>query len=416
MKKVLASFWVFVFIHSAAFGGRQTCEEYMLGIAIANPNIPMFGGSHPRGIPALSYPAAIANLMLKWIPIDSARDIQIAVPVSLRVNDAQPQEFGDGTQNAGLSLGQYALPPFVAMLERDASKGLLHIKLVDAFPGIEGVRSIEVSVNGFSKEVPLKEKTYLASFEVDLIDLGWSQLHGYKSLYFRPVGWNDWFSLQFPNTHYWIDKVLHRVPDRLAKLPSGESIVDPLKLRGSLNPEKALLDSKDLRLLGFEYGEAKPRIHGEFLTSMGRKEFTAVGSARSLYRLPHTPGFSKLVYLAQLPRNLRSEATGGLVSGTGPHRIGAPAETIFNSLGQEPLMTFHGISAPSSGPRGENLAYRSDFDHLYIGKWLRPGWAFVATQGTFHQHLTHTTDKAAFIQVLTPPEVPNLFNNFGFGR
>ncbi len=420
MKKILraSSVLVSIIASSPSNAAHPSCEDYMLDITVANSHIPRFGGAQFGSSQSSNPISLLANRMLERIPIDPTKDVQIAVPVSLEVNDAQPQQFGDGVQNAGLSFGHHRTPPFAAVLERGIAKGRLHIKLTEDFPGISGVSSIEVSIRGVSRIVPLKQGTYLASFEVDLVDLRWFQLDGYDSLFFRPVGWNDRFAVLVPGAYYPINKVLDGAPPHLLRIPTGESIVDPLNLRGSVAPENALLAQKNLRPLGFEYGEAIPRVHGEFLRPTGGKDFTAVGTARSLYRLPHAPGFSKLIYLAQLPRDLTSEAREGLVSGTGPHRIGSPAaaEIIFNSLSDEPLMTFHGISAPQSGPQGEGLAWRSDFTHLYVGRWLRPHWAFVAIQGTFHQHLTHRPDKAAFAQVLTPPEVPNINNHFGFGR
>ena len=121
----------------------------------------------------------------------------------------------------------------------------------------------------------------------------------------------------------------------------------------------------------------------------------------------------KVVYLAKDARVVDIEEEEGVVSGTGPHYIGATGEIIVNSLGKDMLMTFYGVPAPSQGPDGGKLAW--NLTHQWIGTWLRPGHAFVTPQGMFHWHLNHL-DRPVAAQVFTPPQVPSDQNHFGFPK
>jgi hypothetical protein len=139
---------------------------------------------------------------------------------------------------------------------------------------------------------------------------------------------------------------------------------------------------------------------------------TSTGGISTRYRLPTSDSPTKRIYLAKDPRNFDVERAEGVVSGTGPHHIGATGEIILNSLGTEPLMTLWGISAPSSGPYPfTNLAWK--FTHILIGTWLRPDEAFVSPRGTFHWHLNHLNSQVA-AEVFTPPNVPTPERPFGF--
>jgi len=381
-----------------------TCRDYLSGRERANPDIVRFGGPSPQ-----SPVARVANWMLDYVPRDSG-SVQMAVPVALTINPPQAQQFGDGVQNANLTFGRFETPPFLALLVRDPNGGAGRLILRPSrdFFGTE-IKKIE-----FRRDAPTHAETDefgVAEVAPDIASLGWNTLHDAKPLYFRPAGWQDWFCVVFPKTHISAETLLDNTSPRLRTLPGGFSIYDPLRLRLVDDPMAALRNANNS--LGFELGEAGPRVHGFYEAPDGSKIPTAVGTAVSRYRLPQNNGV-KLIYLAQSPRDLLVEANEGLVSGTGPHFIGEPAnaEIIMNTLGDDPILTFFGVPLPEE----ENLAWRNELTHLYIGTWQMPGTAFVAKRGTFHQHATLIPGKAAFAQVLTPPQLPTRANPYGLSE
>ncbi len=403
--------WLFLFLFFLVSLGpseAQTCRDYLTGKTNANPEIRPFGGKNPT-----SPVTRVANWMLAYVPKSGER-VQMALPVSLSVNPNQPQQFGDGVQNANLTFGQFTSPPFLSLLTRRAKNATLTLRLFRDFPGFSGVKSIEVRIAGDRKNVAVDGEG-IAEFAVDPEALGWNTQFTAETVFFRPAGWQDWFSVQFPESYFPMETFLRGVAQKYQKLPSGESILDPLELKGAADPELALKQkSPDL---GFQFASVGPRVHGFYLDPSGRETLTSTGTALTRYRLPE-PGFFKFIYVLQMGRDLDREAAEGLVSGTGPHQIGAPAaaEIIVNSLGSEPVMTFYGFRAPLSGPDGERLAWSSEFTHLYLGNWLRSREVFSAPQWTFHQHPTHTIGRPVFAQVLTPPAIPSAGNPFGLSE
>ncbi|MDB5037042.1 MAG: hypothetical protein JWQ35_570 [Bacteriovoracaceae bacterium] len=389
------------------------CQAHLLGLARANEDVAQFGGLNP-----INPVTKIANWMLNLVPRRDVQQIQMAVPVSLFYNEYQAQQFGDGVQNSSLSFSPSSSPPFVSILVRNinpSNPANLALMLSKDFPGLRDVKALEFSISGERKIVSLDPNGFV-QINVDPEKLHWNRLLSADPIFFRPIGWNDWFLVQFPQAYVSIADLVNGMAARYRSLPSGQSIVDPLGLKGSVDPETALQQIPDSRNLGFAFAGAEPRVHGVYIDESGHENLTATGTATTRYRLPHIPDFAKIIYLKQKERNLISEKAEGLVSGTGPHRIGSPAtaEIILNPLGDEPLMTFHGIALPDLGPNGEGLAWHSALPNLYIGTWLANGMAFVAPQGTYHQHLTHTIDRPVFVQVLTPPEIPSAQNQFGF--
>ncbi len=149
-------------------------------------------------------------------------------------------------------------------------------------------------------------------------------------------------------------------------------------------------------------------VHGSYLLENQTRILTATGGVWTRYRL----GLPfKNVYLAKDPRVLDIEEQEGVVSGTGPHFIGATGEIIVNSIGKNNLMTFYGVPVSQDAPQSGKLAW--GFTHQWIGTWLRPGQIFVTPNGYYHWHLNHLTQAVA-AQVFTPLAIPSESNHFGF--
>lgn len=353
----------------------------------------------------------MANSLLDYVASDGRDVFQVAVPINLEVNPQQSEEFGDGQRNALATYGELRRAPFTAVLRRpESSKGAPSLTIVfsNEMPGFDHIGGVEFFMNGESRNCSL---TGVGSVEipVDIERLHWDKMWGATPLFFRPVGWEDWFAVQFPYPYLKTTELLEGMHPSVRTLPSGQSVVDPLGLSGSTDVQNALRNIPDSEALGFQLARAD-RVHGVYQRPDGSLVLTSNGGIWTRYRLG-TP--FKVVYLVKDPRDLEAEGRDGVVSGTGPHYIGATAEIILNSLGNESLMTFYGISAPGSGPDGAKLAWR--LTHQWVGTWLRPGEAFVTPQGSYHWHLNHLGLPVA-AQVLTPPEVPSGQNFLGFPK
>jgi hypothetical protein len=379
--------------------------DYLLGGA--NPGIVRFGGQGPR-----SAVQDMANLLLKYVPKTAANEVQVGIPIFLESTLAQGEQFSDGQRNALATYGPLKSAPFVAVLTRatgPSDTSDLDLILGDGMPGKDQIKALEVSVAGQTSVLPINSSG-MFHLTVDLVQLKWNQLFGAKPVFFRPVGWNDWFSVQFPYAYVTTEALLGGMNPAMQKLPTGQSVIDPLKLKDSADIQNDLRNLNEANNLGFILAprtQRSTRVHGSYLLPDGSRILTATGGVWTRYRIgdPY-----KNVYLAKDPRVVDIEEEEGVVSGTGPHFIGATGEIIVNSLGQESLMTFYGTPTPTETPGGLR-AY--GFTHQWIGTWLRPGYAFVTPQGMYHWHLNHLTSPIG-AQVFTPPQVPSEGNYFGF--
>jgi hypothetical protein len=350
----------------------------------------------------------MANLMLDYVPATNAEEVQIGMPVFLESTADQPQQFGDGQRNALATYGEQKAPPFVAVLTRTKS-GPAQLALILSKDILGEADSVEVSILNQS-QVFTKDAKGIVTVPIDLQKMKWDQLFGAVPVFFRPVGWQDWFAVEFPYAYLSIDQLVAGMDPVSRSLPNGRSVIDPLAAAGAVDPQTYLRDLADPQGFNLDRIERSARVHGTYNLANGQKLLTATGGVWTRYRLGSP---FKVVYLAKDPRVVDIEEEEGVVSGTGPHYIGATGEIILNSLGTKPLMTFYGQPAPPSDPNGRKLAW--GFTHQWVGTWLRPGQAFVTRQGMYHWHLNHLEQPIA-AQVLTPPEVPSEKNHFGFLR
>lgn len=402
MKNLLTSF-ILLFVASHTFAATPSeCLRYLAGRE--NPKVIRFGGSKP------STPIQeMANLLLAHVPAEEGAQVQVAIPVNLEHNLDQNQ-FGDGQRNGFANFGPLAKSPFVAVLVR-GQNSILGVTLSKDLPAYEQIKAIEVSILGESRKISL-DANGAVTFAVDPQSLGWNQLSNSSPVFFRPEGWSDWFAVQFPNPYLEIGSLLAGMSPKAQVLPDGTSVVDPLHLSGSTHMQDDLRSNPLGDKLGFKLAriEKTERVHGIYINKNGEQILTSAGGVWTRYR-DDSP--FKIVYLVMDPRDIEAEQREGVVSGTGPHFIGANGEVILNTLGNESLMTFYGVPAPSFGPDGRPLAW--SLSHQWVGTWLQPGHVFVTPNGMDHWHPNHLTVPVG-AQVFTPPEVPNLSNHYGFQK
>jgi hypothetical protein len=359
----------------------------------------------------------MANLLLDYVPRSEKRQVQVAFPVALQKNDLQPQQFGDGQQNAFASFGPLKSAPFTAVLARSqnlSEPSDLSFVISPEILGGAPMSTLEVSVGGKTTMLSLAEDGSFKT-EIALQALKWDRLTGAEPVFFRPAGWKDWFAVSFPQSYLPVSRLLEDMAPQSRILPSGESVVDPLHLKGTPDFAETLRQVDSSRSLDFQLSRVEPsqRVHGVYQFPNGAQVNTGSGGIWSRYRLGAP---FKLIYLVKDARATATEAAEGTVSGTGPHYVGATAEVILNTLGDEPLMTFYGIPGVKSGPNGEGIAWGSQLNSQWIGTWLKAGEAFVTPQGNYHWHLNHLEGKSVGAQVWTPPEVPHDQNHFGFPK
>lgn len=386
-------------------------------VDLVNPGVTRFGRSNPT-----TAIQEMANLLLDNVPANSPSEIQIAIPVALEHNEAMNQ-FGDGQQNGYASFGTLQHVPFKVLLSRPATRNVSEADLT--FTVSQG--PLEVSILGSTQTVPVDAQG-MAHLQVDLQKLGWDGMYNSKPLFFRPQGQSEWFAVSFPNPNILVEELVGGMGPSFQKLPNGLSIVDPLGLKGSKNPQNDLRQIKDENNQGFDLARASSRetptgsyqfggqtkqytnTHGIYESSGVPLTQTSSGGVWTRYRVGDP---FKIVYIAKDKRIPDVEEELGVVAGTGPHFIGATAEIILNNLGDDSLMTFYGIQAPTAGPDGGPMAF--GLTHQWVGTWLKPGQAFVTPEGNYHWHLNHLIKDIA-VQVFTPPNVPTEQNHYGFPK
>jgi hypothetical protein len=83
-----------------------------------------------------------------------------------------------------------------------------------------------------------------------------------------------------------------------------------------------------------------------------------------------------------------SETEEGVPSGGGWHKIGDPAETLFNSLERVPLLVAAGYSDPAArnGLEPPSGGYAFELRDVAVARWLWPGEAFLTARGESNGH------------------------------
>ena len=107
-----------------------------------------------------------------------------------------------------------------------------------------------------------------------------------KSVFFRPAGWSDWFSVQFPYAYVSNEMLIGGMHPSLQTLPNGQSVIDPLGLSASENIQNDLRQVADSQSPGFALArtERSQRVHGAYLQPDGSKTLTATGGVWTRYR------------------------------------------------------------------------------------------------------------------------------------
>jgi hypothetical protein len=440
MKKTrLASFSLFLFAlagcASAADDSTQGEAMSALGTEPTIPELPHpggtgslapWGGADPsRWRPeAIVANAASAALNEGWSQ-SNVKDVVVAVPVKMLPSDFF--EFGDGQANAAPSFEWWrdqSRPPLVATLIR-AKQGdtKVRLKFDRALP--YGGTAFELRYR--TKTVPL---TATRNGDGDAIiewtvpsDLAWNDLLNAQSAIVHPVGWADWFPLQF------------RMPVKRARdlraaslrFSDGRGILDREGVTSVGNSDgKTALD----RLLSHSFagsyngrtGSVGPftpsSIHATF--PRDRQQFTTGVGRGWTWVADERPSGFKVMYTCFERRRADLEASapnGGVASGGGWHQINDPAETIVNNLENGPLVVASAQGNPWLESHLPSGVFAYDLTDVITVRWLRPGEAFITTHGqwttdgrgkwfdqsNYHWYFFHGDKDVCTEELINPP-------------
>jgi hypothetical protein len=281
------------------------------------------------------------------------------------------------------------------------------------------------------------------------------------SFFARPSPqFNDWFPVSFKHPWTTIQSIVRTVPSHLSSFKQNSGVPNPTNLTDPMN----LAQSKENAPIPFDqaYDLGKrqkwPRsfipsdrpyfpacnVHGNYKhiehpenpsnsefdpTSVGRN-WTWVSDPTGNYPGAETVPF-KILYTCFEERRLKrpqlqdpdchglalsSEEDTGVPSGGGWHKIGDPAETLFNSLERVPLLVSAGFERPAD--RGSNAtppsngSYAFDLKDVSVARWLWPGEAFLTANSdrdrnnneakNFHWFLFHADRETCTLEWVHP--------------
>lgn len=348
---------------------------------------PDFGGPDPsRWRPeAILANAALEELNRFWSWADVG-EVVVAAPVDLQDSGYHP--YGDGQSNARIELPRFTgkpLPPIIASLVTfsNSSKSVV-IRI--AAPIASGATGVEIKGKSEKGEQTLKLEGVLHDGDIMVewrleSDFAIEQL-GVVTL--RPFpNYHDWFPLTFRHPVKTQSEMIDSIyPEASRVFPDGKSILDSERIKAQSQG-----NSPFQTLLGHSFPEPrwnnKPYIpepiHGNFGSASGQA--TAVGKGWTwVAEKGHDAPF-KVLYTCFDARQDAQEAQFGVPSGGGWHRIGDPAETIFNSLENVPILVGTGFENPAIGQVDSFSFHLSDVVTI---RWLNPGEALVTARPDFH--------------------------------
>jgi len=327
------------------------------------------------------------------------KDVLVAVPVQMYFSKPSDnwmaRPYDDGQTNAGVSFPGWTEkePPLVGSLLR-FSRGSDVLAL--RFSGKLGGRMERAEIVYFIEkpegsgkfekrqaEVALEMQSgaRLGEWKVDS-QKKWGDLVVSRPLFVRPVGWEDWFVLDFRHVVVGLKDLAAAVRGKSAS--QNRPLLDPEKIGPTSHagtPFKRLLQrSKDRSFgPGINTDPYEPTdIHGrlpvgpQVITTSVGKGWTWV-----LSKGPDAP--FKNLYTCFERRNPVAEAREGVPSGGGWHEIGDAAETIINNLEDAPLVVGSATGLPWPAPPTGAFAYQ--LGDIVVVRWLRPGEALVTPAG-----------------------------------
>jgi hypothetical protein len=319
-----------------------------------------------------------------------ARDVAVAVPLQfLRSNF---HEFGDGQTNTAVAfsgLWREPRPQLVATWVGLANGGStisfrFDRSLQVAAPSVV----IQYAISGAWRvaQVPLSKDVLGDAYGEWVPDpaLGIDSHFQSSVIFARPSDWADWFPVTFRSTVLPIQDYVASVRPGELRLPDSRQLLDPEQVSvqgrgGATSPFQTLIRHQFGQ--GYNQTPYNPQsIHARF-PSGGRMLTTGVGQGWT-WVLSNPPAPFKVMYTCFERRRADLEASasdGGVASGGGWHEVGDNAETILNSLENEPLVVSAGFAMPAPGTPSGGFSY--GLTDVAVVRFLQPGEAFITPRG-----------------------------------
>jgi hypothetical protein len=351
-------------------------------------------GQDPWGGPDHWRPEAIvANAVSEMLNAGwreaGVEDVLVALPVKMLNSNLNPY---DNQVNASLSLGEgwsQSKPVLIAQLVKyKEGKYKLtfrfHNSLANVNKGVEVTYERQGKV--LTRNIPLSRQTASGDFEFEWQIGGngapeWGDLFANRVAFVRPVGWKDWFPVDFRDVTRGADELLNQVPVEKRKLGKG-TLLDPESItsQGRDNDSYPFLamgnESFGKEINGDRYFPVDgPGIHNQF-PSGNAITTTAVGHGNTLV-MEKPPAPFKLAYICFDNRDPRAEK--GVPSGVGWHEIGDNAETVFNTLENAPILFGNANGQPKSSTPSGGFAY--GLTDVSVFRLLLPGRALITAAG-----------------------------------
>jgi hypothetical protein len=352
-----------------------------------------WGGSDTNRWRPESIIANAASVLLNagW-QTSNVTDVIVSMPVEMRSSDHHV--YCDGQTNAATSFGSWGekKPPVAAVL--------LHYQNKPATIVFQFHKSLpfsgEFEVYGDNKQllVSMKSDKKMDQWIAVWIDvpnsLGLSK-HPLSqlSLLVKLKGWKDWFPIRFFMAIHSTDTMVKSLPEAARKFSDNIEVIDhegvsAQKPGSSQNPfDRLIAKTNNNQFTSFYNTQPYTplNIHAEYPEYDGRKTVTAVGMGWTWLVKNPVPPLSKILYTCFDKRQIDKESEFGVPSGGGWHKIGDPAETIFNDLEAAPVVVGHATSNPYPWPLLGTGSFSYGLHDAIAIRWLHPGEAFVTRRG-----------------------------------
>lgn len=377
------SYWL---AHNKSQSGRKPSQATILPSAQLDP----WGGTDSKKWQPEAIMANAASEVLNEAWAESnIKEVLVAIPLKMQFSSLRP--YDDGQTNATFNFGQgwnSERPPLIAALQSytDGSTKLkirFHQSLKLPQPGVQ-IQFADGSSHHWDQTLKTKD----GDFEVEWKSQNgpaWGDLFQNRVAFVKPDGWNDWFPLDFRNVVRSVNELLAQVPGTKQNLGKG-NLLDPEKVSvqgkndGSFPFQKMGDDSFGQDINGDRYFPVPGNgIHAQFPVGNGQMQTTAVGQGNTLVMIK-APAPFKLAYICFDARNPSEEAKFGVPSGGGWHEIGDPAETVFNTLENAPVVFGYANGQPAASTPSGGFSY--GLTDVAVIRKLMPGSALITAAGT----------------------------------
>lgn len=392
------------------------------------------GNDTGRWKPEAIYANGLSDFMNRLWKTPAARDVLISMPVTFMDSGVRP--YPDLQSNARVSFStawskktvpvragfvRKSSEPSVVILEFSPDLNLSQNSVEIHYRDQQNITK-QMVLNGSKNAagwLSVEWNTLPTSIGLDSTDITpeADELSGLNFTFFvRPSpAFNDWFPITFKHPWTTIEKITRTVPEgkrsfaEHSGVPAPNNLTDPMNFAQKNAADPIAFD------LAYDMGKRRQwpksfapqdrdyypscNVHGAFTQDNNPHDPTAVGRNWTWVADPgddntnRTAPF-KILYTCFEERRLKrptgndpdcngiarnSEEDEGVPSGGGWHKIGDPAETLFNSLELVPLLVAAGFERPSerTGQMPPSGTYAYGLKDVAVARWLWPGEAFL---------------------------------------